>query len=147
MKDTWEALWAAWINTYLSPLDIISHDAGTNLTLKEFKAEAKMIGIRCHQVLVEAHHSISKVEQHHAPLRRAYEIITVEIGSSVSKDVTLQIAIKAVNDTAGPDGIVPTVLVFGAYPCLTSESLPSALTIRCAQAIRKAMAELRRITA
>ncbi len=28
-------------------------------------------------------------------------------------------AVKAVNDLAGPDGIVPTLLVFGAYPRLT----------------------------
>jgi hypothetical protein len=25
-------------------------------------------------------------------------------------------AFKAINDTAGPDGLVPTLLVFGAYP-------------------------------
>jgi len=25
-------------------------------------------------------------------------------------------AVKAVNDTAGPDGLVPTLLVYGAYP-------------------------------
>ncbi|KAI2634264.1 hypothetical protein GGS26DRAFT_553076 [Hypomontagnella submonticulosa] len=34
-------------------------------------------------------------------------------------------AVKAVNDTAGPDGLVPTLLVFGAYPRLveTSQSI------------------------
>ncbi len=28
-------------------------------------------------------------------------------------------AVKAVNDSAGPDGIVPILLVFSAYPWLT----------------------------
>jgi hypothetical protein len=32
----------------------------------------------------------------------------------------LQLAVKAVNDTASPNGLVPTLLVFGAYPRLSS---------------------------
>lgn len=56
-------------------------------------------------------------------------------------------SVKAVNDTVGPDGLIPTVLVFSAYPRMTSESPPSALTICRAQAIRKAMTTLRNIIA
>ena len=37
-------------------------------------------------------------------------------------------AVKAVNNTAGPDGLVPTLLVFGAYPRMT-EFDPPTLTI------------------
>ncbi|EED12737.1 transposase, putative [Talaromyces stipitatus ATCC 10500] len=146
-KDTWEALRAVWIDTYLGPPDVISHDAGTNFAALEFKTEAKIMGIQCHQVPVEAHNAIGKVERYHAPLRRAYNIISAELGASVDKDVILQMAIKAVNDTVGPDGIVPTVLVFGAYPRITTDSPPSALTARRAEAMRKAMAELRRAVA
>ena len=35
--------------------------------------------------------------------------------------MSLQIAIKAINNLAGPDGIVPTLLVFGAYPQITTK--------------------------
>ncbi len=56
-------------------------------------------------------------------------------------------AIKAVNDIAGPDGLVPTLLVFGAYPRLTAESPPSPSTIQQSEAIRKAMKELRKANA
>ncbi|EED22562.1 conserved hypothetical protein [Talaromyces stipitatus ATCC 10500] len=146
-KDTWEAIRMTWIDTYLGPPDVISHDAGTNFAANEFKVEAMMMGIRCHQMPVEAHSGIGKVERYHAPLRRAFNIISAEMGSTVSKDVVLQMAVKAINDTAGPDGIVPTVLVFGAYPRLTLDSPPSALTIRRAQAMKKAMAELRKAVA
>jgi hypothetical protein len=31
----------------------------------------------------------------------------------------LQIAVKAINDLAGPNRIIPTLLVFSAYPRLT----------------------------
>ncbi|KAF1972351.1 hypothetical protein BU23DRAFT_580957 [Bimuria novae-zelandiae CBS 107.79] len=36
-----------------------------------------------------------------------------------------QMAVKAVNDTAGPNSLVLTLLVFGAYPRMTIESPPS----------------------
>src|SRR5947209_16136979 len=56
-------------------------------------------------------------------------------------------AVKAVNDTAGPDGLVPTLLVFGAYPRLSKTSpLSPSIAIRAA-AIRKAMIEVRQIKA
>ena len=48
-------------------------------------------------------------------LRRIYKIISLEL-EDVSKELTLQIAVKAINDSAGPDGLIPTLLVFGAYP-------------------------------
>jgi hypothetical protein len=56
-------------------------------------------------------------------------------------------AVKAVNDTAGPDGLVPTLLVFGTYPCLTETSLPSPPITTRANAICKAMAEVRKLKA
>ncbi|EED13532.1 hypothetical protein TSTA_097880 [Talaromyces stipitatus ATCC 10500] len=71
--------------------------------------EARMMGITCHQVPVEAHSSIGKVERYHAPLHRAFNIISTELSTSVDKDIVLQMAVKAVNNTMGPDGIVLTV--------------------------------------
>ena len=35
-------------------------------------------------------------------------------------------AVKAVNDIAGLDGIVPTLLVFGAYPRMVEMDPPAA---------------------
>ncbi|KJZ72869.1 hypothetical protein HIM_07813 [Hirsutella minnesotensis 3608] len=127
-KETWEALKLCWIDTYLGPPDVITHDAGTNFASSEFQAEAKLLGITCHQVPVEAHWSIGKVERYHAPIRRAYEILKAEL-KTASAESLLQMAFKSVNDTAGPDGLVPTLLVFGAYPRITVDSPPSASAI------------------
>jgi hypothetical protein len=71
-------------------------------------------------VPVEAHNSIRKVKRYHAPLRRAFEILTDEL-LSTGRDIVLQMAVKAVNDLAGPNGIVPTLLVSRAYPRLTKD--------------------------
>jgi hypothetical protein len=96
---------------------------------------------------VEAHWAVGKVERLHAPLRRAYDILTQEIGHITDKETILQMAVKALNDTAGPNGIVPTLLVFGAYPRINQDSPPSPeITLR-AEAIQKAMKMLRKIRA
>jgi hypothetical protein len=113
-----------WINTYLGPLDHIVSNTGKNFVSKEFKEYANTIGIRTKAVLVKAHNSVGIVEQYHGLLRRIYQIMCVEL-PRVDKDVALQMAFKALNDTAGPDGLVPTLLVFGAYPRMVESDLPS----------------------
>ena len=49
------------------------------------------------------------------PLYYVYKIISSEL-KGTSEELTLQIAVKAVNDSASPDRLVPILLVFGAYP-------------------------------
>ena len=44
-----------------------------------------------------------------------YEIISSEL-KGTSKELTLQMAVKAINDFTSPDGLIPILLVFGAYP-------------------------------
>ena len=49
------------------------------------------------------------------PLYRVYKIISLEL-KGTSKELTLQMAVKAVNDFAGPDRLISILLVFSAYP-------------------------------
>jgi hypothetical protein len=60
----------------------------------------------------------------------------------VSKQFVLQIAIKAVNDTAGPNGLVPTLLVFGTYPQITTTDTPFLMVTERGKAITKAMKQI-----
>ena len=54
-------------------------------------------------------------------------------------------AVKAINDLAGPDRIIPTLLVFGVYPRITEmDTLLLSVTKR-AEAIRAATKEVRRL--
>ncbi|KAI1001498.1 hypothetical protein K3495_g6700 [Podosphaera aphanis] len=99
-------------------------------------------------VPTEAHHSIGLVERYHTPLRRAYEVISNDLGkNNINKYHILQMAVKAVNDTAGPNGIVPTLLVFGAYPRMTESDPPAPSIFQRAAAIKSAMKEVRIIHA
>ena len=56
-------------------------------------------------------------------------------------------AVKAVNDIAGPNGIIPILLIFGTYPRITKESPLLPLIIKRAKALRKATDEVRRLHA
>jgi hypothetical protein len=56
-------------------------------------------------------------------------------------------AFKALNDTAGPDGLVPTLLVFSAYLRMTELDAPSPTVTQRANAVKKAMAEIRKLRA
>jgi hypothetical protein len=79
------------------------------------------MAIEVKEVPIKAYNSIRKVERYYALLRRVYKIISLEL-EDASKELTLQMAVKAINDSAGLDRLVPTLLVFGAYPQITNDS-------------------------
>src|SRR6266576_5067781 len=56
-------------------------------------------------------------------------------------------AVKAINDTASPNGLVPTLLVYGAYLRISKLDPPAPLVIDRAAVIRKAMAEVVKLRA
>lgn len=142
-KCVWENLRLCWIDCYLGASDLIIHDAGLNFDSKEFRSNAASMAIRTKCAPVEAHWSIGIVEKAHTPLRRAFEIILAELGADAPpKEACLQMAVKAVNDTSGSDGIVPTLLVYGAYPRLSDTDAPTATMQQRAEAIKKAMKDI-----
>jgi hypothetical protein len=58
--------------------------------------------------------------------------------------VSLQIAIKAINNSAGPDSIILILLVFGAYPRISNNFLLSLTTTKRSETIRKASNGIRK---
>jgi len=56
-------------------------------------------------------------------------------------------AVKAINNTAGPNGLVPTLLVYGAYLRISKLDPPAPSVIDWAAIIWKAMAEVVKLRA
>ncbi len=104
------------------------------------------MGITVKIVPVEAHHSIGMMERYHGSLRRTYSIISTEI-SGIDLELALQMAFKAINDSAGPNGLISTLLVFGAYPRMTEMDASSSTITQRAIAMKKAMDEVRKLHA
>jgi hypothetical protein len=132
----------------LGPPEIIVSDSGSEFVGTEFRQRVKQMAVEVKQVPVESHNSVGKVERYHIPLRRAYKIIRSELkDSDTDEDSCLQMAVKAINDTARTDGLVPTLLVFGAYPRISATDAPTPTVLKRAEAIQKAMSQLRTLTA
>ena len=76
---------------------------------------------------MEAYYLIDKVKRYYQLLHHAYKIITEEYPKLFNAN-RLQMAIKAINDIVRSNGLILTLLVFGAYFKIT-ELNPSNLII------------------
>ena len=70
--------------------------------------------IKVKEVPIKAYNSIKKVERYYMPLYYIYKIISLEL-KGISKELTLQIAVKAINNLTNLDRLIPILLVFGTY--------------------------------
>lgn len=136
-NHTWDAIGACWIDVYIGPPDYIVAVSGTNIVVKEFLQNATAMEISVKNISVDAHWSIGAVKRYHTILRQAYEIIDGELKSAdVNIEFLLQMAVKTVNDIAGPDGLGPTLLVFSAYPRTVQSDPQMPTVLQRAAAIR-----------
>ena len=71
--------------------------------------------IKVKEVPIKVYNSIRKVEWYYIPLYYIYKIISLKL-KGINKKLTLQIAIKAVNNSTSLDRLIPILLVFSAYP-------------------------------
>lgn len=59
---------------------------------------------------------MSHVERYHGPLRCAFLKIRESLSRNTTDENCLQLAVNSLNDTVGPEGLCPTMLVFGTLP-------------------------------
>jgi len=77
-------------------------------------------------VPVKAYNLVRIVERYYGPLRYIYRIITIEL-LDIGKDIALQMAFKVINNSVGPNGLIPTLLVFGAYLYIVESNIPNPI--------------------
>ena len=71
--------------------------------------------IKVKEVPIKVYNSIKKVEWYYILLYYIYKIISLKL-KGASKELTLQIAVKAINNFISLNRLIPILLVFGAYP-------------------------------
>ena len=113
--EVWKSFLRCWSLIYVGPPDYLRVDQGTNYTSKEFKANANSAGITILEAPVESPNTMSHVERYHGPLRTAYQKLKTALPKENKVDL-LQMAIYSVNNTVGPEGLCPTLCVFGTIP-------------------------------
>jgi hypothetical protein len=71
---------------YVSPPDVIKTNAGKNFITNKFINNATLLVIEVKEVLVEVYYLINKVKRYYAPIRRAYRVISVDVGRTTAPE-------------------------------------------------------------
>jgi hypothetical protein len=116
-NTVWSCLLRHWCYIYTGLPDTIRCDQGSQFTSREFSTFCQNIGVQLEYTGIEAHNSLGAGEKYHDTLRTIYARVMCEC-PQLNKYVALAGAVKAMNDCSGPDGNVPSLLVFGAIPRL-----------------------------
>jgi hypothetical protein len=126
----------------LGLLDNIVYNIGKNFISVEFRQYTKSIVIQVQEIPVETYNSIGKIKRYYTFLQQVYKIICNELHDTSIK-ISLQITIKVINDSAGPNRIIPIFLMFSAYPRITKNLVLLLTIIKKTEAIRKTTKEVR----
>ena len=115
VEGIWKAFIETWCLLYIGYPNRLRTDQGAAFTSDRWRALSNQCGIQLRLSGVKAHSSLGIGERLHDPLRRIYRKI-IEDHPDVNPREALKIAVKAMNDTIGENGLVPTRLVFGMLP-------------------------------
>ncbi len=119
--EVWNSFLRAWSCMYVGMPSSILVDQGSVFISDEWRYACELNQIELVPTGTGSHNSLGAGEAYHAYLRRLYNKIHTDF-PRIQDEVALAIAIKAINDTTGPKGLCPTLLVFGILPQLPTPS-------------------------
>lgn len=114
-RTIWDTFITIWVNTYTGYPSHIHIDQGSSFNSAEWIELCRDASVKTTTTGTESHNSLGQGETYHAMLRRLYNKIRATT-PNISKAMSLSTAIKVMNDTAGPNGLVPSLLLFGEMP-------------------------------
>lgn len=115
VNDVWAAYTQCWSTVYVGHPNCFRTDSGSVFTSTRWNQLTSDNGIELKISGVESHNSLGLGERYHEPLRKIYRKLHHE-APDLEKAIVLRLALKAMNDTIGPEGLVPSYLVFGSLP-------------------------------
>ena len=104
------------------------------------------VGIELRLSGVEAHNSLGIGERYHEPLRRIYLKVKHD-HPNLAPQTILRLSLKAINDTIGEQGLVPSSLVFVTVPRFPIMNTELPKQEERMEALKKAQAEMNSIVA
>ena len=119
-KTIWRAILECWGTIYTGLPNRMLVDQGSAFG-KLFISMGAISDVQVERTGIEAHASLGLGERYHQPLRQTYRKIRVE-NPTTDPDLALALSVKAMNDTLGPEGLVPSALVFGEFPPVFTRS-------------------------
>lgn len=128
IESVWEGFIRCWSFIYTGLRNRILIDQGSSFW-KRFNHLAKAAIVEVDCTGIEANSILGLAERYHGPLRNIYRKLRI-FRQNVNAEKALACAAKAMNDTLGPEGLVPSALIFGEFPRVfnPSESNTTRLT-------------------
>ena len=147
-EHVWDLIVEFWITVFTGYPQIISHDQGSQFKAAYFQVSCSQLGIISKETPTQSHNSLALCERYHYIIRRVYNKLKEDFPCQ-NKKQRLALSVHAVNNTAGPDGITPSILVYGSVPRLPLPDTRTMLAtqIRRFEAMRAARREMETITA
>lgn len=101
------------LNALLRNLILIDQISGSTSMI--FRGITTSHGIRIQFVVISSHNSIEEGKQYHQSLQLVL-LALLKHHYILDIETTLRISIKFLNNTIGPNGLVPTLLGFETFP-------------------------------
>jgi hypothetical protein len=121
-NSVWNAFLRCWSHALCGHPASVLCDQGSVFLSESFSENCAFLEIVLRNTGTESHNSLGVGERYHAPLRKVYQRVRSE-NPYVPLSSYLAAAIHAMNCTAGPEGLIPSLLVFGVIPKLPSLAL------------------------
>jgi len=123
VETLWQLYNVIWVHPYVGHPSVIHVDQGPQFTSTAWKALTASAGSEVVWSGIEAHNSLGVGERYHAFLRQIHRRVRME-HPSMQPGAALSLSVAAMNSTAGPRGLVPTLLVFRVIPRAPMLPLP-----------------------
>ena len=115
VDTVWNAYQKMWSLPYVGHPEHTHADQGPQFKSRRWEGLFHLAKIDLTLSGVEGHNALGEVERYHSCLRLIFKKVQADF-PHLDDNYALQLALKAVNDTAGPNGLVPTLLVLSILP-------------------------------
>lgn len=146
VEDVWDAFLSCWSTLYIGHPHKIRVDQGSAFTSVRWTRLCDNAGIECQESGIEHHNALGPGERYHDPLRRVFRKVKHE-HPSLNNELALRLSVKAINDTMGPEALVPSLLVFGCLPRFPATTSNIVEQQKRMKALSEARREMSTITA
>lgn len=119
--SVWNAFLRALSCLYVGMPSSLLVDQGSVFVSDEWRFAYELHQIKIVPTGTGSHNSLNVGKTYHAYLRRLYTKVMKDY-PNIPDEIILAIATKAINDTTGPKGLCPILLVFGTLPQLPKAS-------------------------
>lgn len=114
-ENLWKRFVQVWASVYCGFPHVLRVDREPLFMAAHFRDAAEACGVVVQASGIEVHNALGVGERYHAPLRCVFNAILL-YDRYIDPSLPLRLAVKAINDTMGTNGLVPSLLVYDRLP-------------------------------